>query len=288
MGYLHINNLYKDQTILMCRECYALEKIHGTSAHIRWDGQKIGLFSGGAPHDRFVALFDRELLAGQLRELFGDRRITIYGEAYGGKIQGMRATYGEALRFVAFDVSVGRGWLNVPEAEKIVLGVGLEFVAYKRVATDVDALNKERDRPSVQAVRNGIEEPRPREGVVLRPIEELRKQNGERLIAKHKAAEFCETKTPRAVNAAAAQILQDARAVADEWVTEMRLTHVLDKFPGASVEQTGGVIKAMIADVCREGEGEFEDSRAVRAAIGKRTAQLFHRRLRSALAEVGA
>ncbi len=29
MGYMHIDNLYKDQTILMFRECYALEKIHG-------------------------------------------------------------------------------------------------------------------------------------------------------------------------------------------------------------------------------------------------------------------
>lgn len=29
MGYLKINNLYKEQTILLFKECYALEKIHG-------------------------------------------------------------------------------------------------------------------------------------------------------------------------------------------------------------------------------------------------------------------
>ena len=29
MGYQHIDNLYKNQSILMFRECYALEKIHG-------------------------------------------------------------------------------------------------------------------------------------------------------------------------------------------------------------------------------------------------------------------
>lgn len=30
MSYLHIPNLYKDQTILLLRECFALEKVHGT------------------------------------------------------------------------------------------------------------------------------------------------------------------------------------------------------------------------------------------------------------------
>ena len=34
MAYLHIDNLYKNQEILMFKECYALEKIHGTSGTI--------------------------------------------------------------------------------------------------------------------------------------------------------------------------------------------------------------------------------------------------------------
>lgn len=33
MGYLHIDNLYKNRDILLFRECWALEKVHGTSAH---------------------------------------------------------------------------------------------------------------------------------------------------------------------------------------------------------------------------------------------------------------
>ena len=38
MGYLHIENLYRPiaQSILLFREVYALEKIHGTSAHVGW------------------------------------------------------------------------------------------------------------------------------------------------------------------------------------------------------------------------------------------------------------
>ena len=34
MGYRHIDNLYKNQDILLFRECFALEKIHGTSANV--------------------------------------------------------------------------------------------------------------------------------------------------------------------------------------------------------------------------------------------------------------
>ena len=52
MGYAHIDNLYKEQTILMFRECYALEKIHGTSAHISWKGKQLWLSSGGIQAQR--------------------------------------------------------------------------------------------------------------------------------------------------------------------------------------------------------------------------------------------
>jgi hypothetical protein len=62
MGYRHTENLYKDQTILMLRECYALEKVHGTSAHITWKdgnfGGTVSYFSGGEKYANFVKLFD--------------------------------------------------------------------------------------------------------------------------------------------------------------------------------------------------------------------------------------
>lgn len=62
MGYMHIQNLYKDQTILLFKECYALEKIHGTSAHIKFSmaptSPALTFFSGGEKHERFKALFN--------------------------------------------------------------------------------------------------------------------------------------------------------------------------------------------------------------------------------------
>ena len=85
MGYMHIDNLYKNQNILMFKECYALEKIHGTSAHVAWSEGRLRFFSGGEKHDNFVNLFDIEVLTKTCTERFGDRTVIFYGEAYGGK-----------------------------------------------------------------------------------------------------------------------------------------------------------------------------------------------------------
>ena len=96
MGYLHIQNLYKDQTILLFKECYALEKIHGTSAHIAFnpgDGS-IRYFSGGTAHATFVGLFNETALIEAFKALTlpVDKTIVVYGESYGGKEQGMSLT----------------------------------------------------------------------------------------------------------------------------------------------------------------------------------------------------
>lgn len=283
MGYLHIENLYRPeaQTILLFRECYALEKIHGTSAHLAWDGAALRLFSGGEKPAAFADLFDAAALSVGLSAKFGANAATVYGEAYGGKCQGMSATYGKALKFVAFDVKVGDLWLDVPNAEAVVKALGLEFVHYARVPTDLPALDAERDRPSEQAKRNGIEESKHSEGVVLRPLVEWRTNNGHRVIAKHKRAEFGERKTPQEVDPAKRVVLDQANAVAEEWVTEMRLIHVLDKIGNPTdFAATGKVIEAMVEDVYREASGEIVESASVRKAVASKAAQMFKARLR--------
>ena len=86
MGYLHIDNLYKNQDVLMFRECYALEKIHGTSAHLSFSvGRDVGLYSGGENYERFCELFDTDKLNGIFSDDIGAEQMTVYGEAYGGK-----------------------------------------------------------------------------------------------------------------------------------------------------------------------------------------------------------
>jgi len=287
MGYLHIDNLYKNQTILAEKECYALEKIHGTSAHVAFDGTSLRFFSGGEKHEAFVSLFDESVLIEKFLSLSGDfpGTLTVYGEAYGGKQQGMRETYGPTLKFVAFEVKQADKWLPVPVAAAICSCLGIEFVYYEKIPTDLRVIDAHRDMDSTQAIRNGIGPGKMREGVVLKPIEEKVDHRGNRVIAKHKRDEFRETKSPRVVTEVPTEII-DAQKAADEWVTEMRLTHVLDKIPGHSIQQMTTIIAAMVEDVLREGAGEVVDTPALRKALSRKTAVTYKAYLQNNLLRV--
>ena len=301
MGYSDIDNLYKNQEILMFKECWALEKIHGTSAHICWmsgnnpenpEPPSLTFFSGGAKHEAFVKLFDES----KLREVFITMNrpiITVYGEAYGGKEQGMSATYGKQLKFIVFDIKIVHSWLCVPEAEEVAKSLGLEYVSYQRISTTIEAIDAQRDLPSVQAIRNGILESKKREGVVLRPIIEVKKNNGERICAKHKTEDFQERKSqPKVTDAAKLKVLSEAKAIAEEWVTPMRLIHVLDHIKAnkqkqdLSMEDIPDIMKEMLADVSKEASGEIIESKDARKAISSKTAQLFKEHCKDQLKKI--
>jgi hypothetical protein len=131
---MHIDNLYKKQDILLFKECFAMEKIHGTSAHISWkqnnDQNQLVLFSGGANHQNFKGLFDLDFLKAKFLEIVGNEEAIVYGEAYGGKLMGMSQTYGLKLKFIVFDVQIRGCWLSVPQAHDFSTSLGLEFVHY--------------------------------------------------------------------------------------------------------------------------------------------------------------
>lgn len=286
-----------------------MEKIHGTSANVTFKTNpsnntqwQVTFFSGGESYEKFAALFDKNTLLMTFCDMGTplDKSVTIYGEAYGGKCQGMSATYGDKLRFVAFDVAIGdNGWLNVPEAEEFCKKLGIDFVPYRKVSTDLKSLDAERDLHSVQAVKNGIStwvdgesvtsltNLRKREGVVLRPLIELITATGERIITKHKGDDFRETTSPRVVDdPAKLQVLADADKIATEWITVTRLEHVLDKIQkkdGYGMEIMPQLMKAMVEDVTREAAGEIVDNEAVRKAITKKTATMFKDYLKAKL-----
>jgi hypothetical protein len=271
MGYLHIQNLYQNKDILMFKECYALEKIHGSSAHVSLKNNQIHYHSGSESNERFVKLFPPDLK--DKMELYG-YDVVVYGEVYGSKCQGMKDTYGNELKFIVFDIEVSGIWLNVPEAEAMAKNLGLEFVYYERVSTDLAALDAQRDADSVQAERNGMGKGKKREGIVLRPLIECNKADGTRIIAKHKRDDFRETASPRVIGTEP-KVLSGGYAIANEWVTTMRLQHVLDKIPGHNMSMMSKILAAMHEDIFREGKAEIIDSKEARSAINKRTVALY-------------
>lgn len=284
---MKIQNLYNDQTIMNFKQCYALEKVHGTSAHIKWKDNNLTFYSGGSTHSVFVSLFDEQALI-KFFESLGplESEVRIHGEAYGGKIMGMSKCFGKELKFIAFDVYINDSWLNVPKAEEFCKNAGLEFVPYELVDTSEKSLNHERDRDSIVAIRCGMGEGHIREGVVLRPLQELRQNNGSRIISKHKRDEFREHKSVRSItiDPEKAVVLEAADLIADEWVVPMRLLHVLGKLELNGVEltvkDTGRVILAMLEDVYEEAGSEVTKSKELDKAISKKAARLFAQHLK--------
>ena len=288
MGYMDMSLLYRAQEILLFKRCFATEKIHGTSAHLSWNNGQLGFFSGGEKHEKFVTLFDQESLTKVFTANFGDMKVKVHGEAYGGKQQGMGHTYGPNLKFIVFDIRVEESWLSVPKAEKVATDLGLEFVHYTEIPTDLAAIDAERDADSVQAVRNGIGPGKMREGIVLRPPIEVTMNNGERIITKHKRDEFSERQhVPKVADPAKLVLMTTAKDIADEWVVPMRLAHILQDLPHATgIEHTGEIVKAMLKDIRKEAKGEIAEGREIDAAIGRKAAALWKEHLKRNVREV--
>ena len=101
------------------KECYAMEKVHGTSARISWKDNEINYYPGGCTMETFVKIFDHAHLKTKFHQEFKNINVIIYGEQYGGKQQGMSETYGKEPQFIVFEVQIEGTWLNVPNAEDV-------------------------------------------------------------------------------------------------------------------------------------------------------------------------
>jgi len=299
MSYRHISNLYADASVLMFKTVYAMEKVHGSSARITWKDKQLTFFAGGVKHELFLEFFDQAALKTRLMELFPDSTLTIVGEAFGGKHQGMAHTYGPKLKFVAFEVKLeadGRDrWYSVPDAERIARALGLDFVYYELCVTDLAELDRQRDLPSEEAFKAGMaERDKPetwklREGIVIRSPVELYDFQGGRFLAKHKRKEFSERAHAPKVGEASV-VLTEAKAIADEYVVRERLLHVMDQVKIANnleavdkVAYIPLIIAEMIADINREASPATEMTKPVMKQIGNAAATQYKELLQERL-----
>lgn len=279
MSFMKIRNLYQVPEVF---EVFALYKADGSSSHISFHSKDLSLsyFPGCAKLERFKTLFNEENLLNKFKELFQHEKIdkvTIYGEVYGGKIQGNAKKYGPNIRFTAFDVKVETDynktfWMDVPKAEEIVKALDLDFIPYNRGPLTLEWLNEQRALPSRLAIAPDM----PSEGIVVRPIHELTFNDGGRWIIKHKNEEFRETKSKREVTPEKQAVLTECQKIAEEYVVNERLKHVLNKTQYRGPEDTGNIIRAMVADIKAEAfdTGEITWSKEIEKAVSRATAQL--------------
>ena len=167
------------------------EKIDGTNIRVHWDGHKV-TFGGRTERAQIPAklveflnnTFGGETNAQLFEQKFGDTEVTLYGEGYGPGIQGVGGLYRNNVSFILFDVLIGDFWLKRDSVEDIAKTFGIDAVPVVGCGTLAEAVNIVMSKP-VSTIGTA-----PMEGIVARPLVEVRDRMGRRVIVKIKVRDF--------------------------------------------------------------------------------------------------
>jgi ATP-dependent RNA circularization protein (DNA/RNA ligase family) len=165
------------------------EKIDGTNIRAIW---KDGNLSFGGRTDNaqtpadLLSYLRENVTIENLRTVFPDTPVVVYGEGYGAGIQKVGGLYSATKKFIVFDVKVGDWWLSDENMRGVANKLGLEAVPLIGEMTLEDATAKVRDGFK-SALNGGMAQA---EGMVGRPIEALFDKKGSRLIVKLKTKDF--------------------------------------------------------------------------------------------------
>jgi hypothetical protein len=174
------------------------EKVDGTNIRVMFDGDKI-TYNGKTdnaqlPGDLIQTLhemFDSKLEL--FKEVFnakegyeqGMTSVCFYGEGYGAGIQ-KGGCYRPDKSFVLFDILIGDFWLFRKDVEELAVKFGMDIVPVIGQGTLIEG---------IEMVKKGFNSKWGEfiaEGIVARPLAELRTRRGERLITKIKHCDFGE------------------------------------------------------------------------------------------------
>ena len=166
------------------------EKIDGTNIQIRWDGHKV--WYGGRTErasipshlmNKLIELFGSNDTEQLFEQKFGETEVILYGEGYGAKIQ-RGESYRKDVSFILFDVLIGNIWLKRESVEDIARAFGIDVVPIFLIGTLQDAVDFVKTHPKSTIGTANME------GVVGRPMVELKDRTGKRVIVKVKVKDF--------------------------------------------------------------------------------------------------
>ena len=164
------------------------EKVDGSNTRVHWDGgasQFGGRTDNAQLHNGLVQHLRDTLTDTNLASVFGKDAATLYGEGYGASIgKGGGLYYAAGQRFVLFDVRVGDYWLKRDAVEDVAQKLGIPVVPVISTCSLATAET---------IVRNGLTSrwgAFPAEGLVGKPLVELRDRRGERVIVKMKTRDY--------------------------------------------------------------------------------------------------
>lgn len=187
-----ILNNYRNPIIAYLKDNMWLftEKVDGTNIRVHWDGHKVE-FGGRTDKTQIPGPLLNKLnemfMTTEVEELFeqtwGDKDVILFGEGYGPKIQN-GGDYRPDVSFILFDVLVGDNYQEREWVEKTAQMFNIDVVPIVLTGTIQDGIDYVMKHPR-STMGTAI-----MEGVVGRPMIELRDRRGERVIVKIKWEDF--------------------------------------------------------------------------------------------------
>lgn len=167
------------------------EKIDGTNIRIYWDGHKVS-YHGRTENasipanlmNRLIELFGGEVNEEMFEQKFGETPVILIGEGYGAKIQKGGGNYREDNDFILFDVSINGKYLSRENVKDIANYFNLDVVPTIMIGKLEDGVKYVKEKPKSKI---GVADA---EGLVARPLFELKDENGKRIIVKIKVHDF--------------------------------------------------------------------------------------------------
>lgn len=169
---------------------YFTEKIDGTNIRIHWDGHKVE-FAGRTDRaqipkplmDYLTDTFSSMEAEEMFEQKFGENDVILFGEGYGPGIQ-KGGAYRDDVSFILFDVLIGDTWLKRDSVEDIATAFGVDIVPIIFVGNIKKAVDFVKTKPKSTIGTANME------GVVGRPIIEMKDRLGKRVIVKIKVCDF--------------------------------------------------------------------------------------------------
>lgn len=187
-----ILNNYRNPTVAYLKDNIWLftEKVDGTNICVHWDGHKVE-FGGRTDKTQIpgplLSRLNEMFMTTEAEELFeqtwGDKEVILFGEGYGPKIQN-GGEYRSDVSFILFDVLVGDNYQEREWVEKTAQMFNIDVVPIVLTGTIQDGINYVMKHPRSTMGTAMME------GVVGRPMIELRDRRGERVIIKIKWEDF--------------------------------------------------------------------------------------------------
>lgn len=169
---------------------YFTEKIDGTNIRIHWDGHKVE-FAGRTDRaqipkslmDYLTNTFGSMEAEEMFEQKFGETDVILFGEGYGPGIQ-KGGAYRDDVSFILFDVLIGGTWLKRDSVEDIAIAFGVDIVPIIFVGNIKKAVDFVKTKPKSTIGTANME------GVVGRPVIEMKDRLGKRVIVKIKVCDF--------------------------------------------------------------------------------------------------